>query len=202
MSTIIVYKRTGTNAFSLSAAERQEGMKDAGDLLRDALSEENGSANDTDAEDRVLSVLDELIKAKVTGSLTLLAYDVRLEDDKDSPVLYKLDGQTDNMGRYKLTHPDNLTVNDPNNAPKSDAAQDKKKNGKLLLDVGLDDLAKKKKVFKMRMTVPKSASNPANWIYLTGNINADINAIEQDLVNTNTKIQNYLISTFMFSRCR
>jgi hypothetical protein len=209
MSTIIVYKRlqnsagTGPNQFiTLAPEERREGMKDAGQMLRAELALNSGSANDTDAEDRVTDVLDRLIAEKVG---TLQTYDVRLEKDRINPVKYKIDGRRDKKGRYRLTHPDNLLSNDPNNAPKDDSQltpQDKMKNGALRMDVGLDHAISAKNIFRMRMTVPRAAGNITSWNYLTDDINADVNQIEADPLNPVTKAQNYLISTFMFSRCR
>ncbi len=192
MSTIIVYKRAGTNPIALSPGERREGMKDTGDMLRDALSTPDGSANDTDADDRVKDVLDKLIGKLNSSSQTV--YDVRFEESQLANIKYKLDGKIDRRGRYKLTHPTNIGL--PENQ------QNQALNGKLRLDVGLDDHAPNKNIFKMRLTVPMAAANSGSWIYLTDDINGDVNIVEADPNDPITKTQNYLISTFMFSRCR
>lgn len=189
MSTIIVYKRNGSNPITLTAAERQEGMKDAGDKLRIALSQSAGSTNDTDADDRIKDVIDGLIDAKNAANQNI--YDVRFEENRLNPIKYKLEGKIDRRGRHILTHPDNIGV----------AAPDLSKNGKLRLDVGLDDQISTKNIFKMRLTVPRSAGDSTSWIYLSNDINADLNVIET-VPNPATRVQNYLISTFMFSRCR
>ncbi|MDB5658055.1 MAG: hypothetical protein JWS10_670 [Cypionkella sp.] len=211
MSTIIVYKRTGNTMFALDAAERQNGMVDAGKKLRTALSASGGSVNDDDAEDRVRNVLDFLIAEKVPLSTTQHLYDVRLEKSRISTVSYKLAGATDKRQRYILTHRDNLIVGDPNNAPKPDGLltdADRAKNGKLKLDVGLDNLATANNVFKMRMTVPRAASDSNSWGYLSTDIYSDEKILESGVVTPPLpaaiaeKIEGYLISTFTFSRCR
>ena len=183
MSTIVVYKRNPANTNPPVPAERQAGMRDAGQMLRRELSDSFGAGNDTDAEDRVMSVLDDLI-AEPKGMFPKV-YDVRFEVKNGAiETSYKIDGAKDGKGRYQLI----------------DAA-DARNTGKLLLDVGLDDVARKKNIFKMRMTVPRAAANDASWDYLSGQVNADLNEIEIGGPAPN-RVQNYLIATFMFSRCR
>lgn len=215
MSTIIVYKRTGNTMFALNAAERQNGMMDAGKKLRTSLSSGGGSANDDDAEDRVREVLDFIISEKVPGLPNLQLFDVRLEESRGivppGTAKYKLVGGIDKRLRYLLTHVDNLIPGDPNNAPKPDGTltdADRAKNGKLKLDIGLDNLANANNVFKMRMTVPRAAGDSNNWGYLSKDIYADEKTIETGAVPASLpaaiaeKIEGYLISTFTFSRCR
>lgn len=215
MSTIIVYKRTGNTMFALNAAERQNGMMDAGRKLRISLSIGLGSVNDDDAEDRVRDVLDFVISEKVPGFPNLQLYDVRLEESRNivppGAAKYKLAGGIDKRMRYILTHIDNLIPGDPNNAPKADGTlndADRAKNGKLKLDIGLDNLANANNVFKMRMTVPRAASDSNSWGYLSTDIYADEKTIETGVAPAALpaavaeKIEGYLISTFTFSRCR
>jgi hypothetical protein len=182
VSTIIIYKRNGNNSFKLTDTERMEGMKDAGEKLREELAKDNGASNDSDADDRIKDVLDWLFTE--TNAAGKLLYAVRFEENQADPVKYKLDGQMDERGRYLLKHP-----------------TDPRKNGRLRLDVGLDDRTSTKKIFKMRLTVPKSAADTTSWTYLSDDINADLVEIAKEK-DPSTKIENYLISTFMFSRCR
>lgn len=206
MSTIIVYKRTGQTNFVLDAVERQNGMTDAGKLLRIALSASGGSGNDQDADDRVRKVFDKLISDMIP--LTALhQYEVRLEESRGTAPIYKIVGPTDGLKRYFLKHQSNLVAGDPNNTPIPDnqlTAAQKALNGKLKLDIGLDNFANSGNVYKMRVTVPRAAAVSASWGYLSTEIFQDEKAIEaaSTAVTLAENIEGYLISSFTFSRCR
>lgn len=206
MSTIIVYKRTGLANFALDPFERQNGMLDAGSKLRTKLASFGGSANDDEAEDRVRDVLDRLISDMIPKT-ALHQYEVRLEESRGTAPIYKIAGGIDNRQRYILTHKTNLAT-DPNNSPIPDnqlTAAQRALNGRLKLDIGLDNLANANNVYKMRVTVPRAAANSTSWGYLSTDIFQDAKAVEAGPIGPGTvaeNIEDYLISTFTFSRCR
>ena len=178
MGTIVVYK---PNVAGGSAA-RRAGMLDAGSRLRIALGQ--GFSGAEEADEIIKGVLDALL-ASASGCQVL--YELRSATPALDPIRYSIDKTPDNRGRYILTN-----LADSN---------DKKK---LRLEGVLDD--KPGKVFRMNVVVPHRANDSSSWSYLSTDINADLNEIEAPApAPANLKpneVKDYLISTFMFSRCR
>lgn len=178
MGTIVVYKASGNPpTFMFSAAERRAGMMDFGSKLRAAFPA-SPITTPVQAEAVGKSVIDQLLANP--------AYKLRFELKTPGLVAYVIGPPNGGGGPYTLT----------NSANPGDTA--------LLNLMGrLDD--KGGSVFNMNFVVPRTATNSSSWDYLTTDLNTDLNAIEAaggPPATMAEHLQNYLISTFMFSRCR
>lgn len=182
MTSIIVYDPAldGSETEAEIGAARRKGMVATGKRLRSQL---EGCQLDAEVEAAVNRVVGRIAKRK--GDLALLEAGTRAK-----PVRYKI--QERKKTRFPLTNFDDPT--------------DDKRRLKLkgVIDDSTDpDGDEMKRNFRMT-TVSPYDSDEQSWNYLATVIFQDLLEIEgiNHTIKKSDKIENYLIATFAFTRCR